>query len=51
MQYVLAQDVRYSRPRMGIITASADDIVAAYAPAARRLVLVAVTGAAQTVTR
>jgi hypothetical protein len=49
--YVLAQYTRHVRPGMRIIGASADNIVAAYDSAARRLVLVAAnTGAAQTIT-
>ncbi|MCO1577321.1 hypothetical protein M8C13_16310 [Crossiella sp. SN42] len=49
--YVLAQFTRHIRPGMRIIGAAADNAVAAYDPAARRLVLVAVNpGAAQTIT-
>jgi O-glycosyl hydrolase len=49
--YVLAQFTRHVRPGMRIIGASADNIVAAYDSATRRLVLVvANTGAAQTIT-
>jgi galactan endo-1,6-beta-galactosidase len=49
--YVLAQFTRHIRPGMRIIGTDAGNAVAAYDPATRRLVLVAVnTGAAQTIT-
>jgi galactan endo-1,6-beta-galactosidase len=49
--YVLAQFTRHVRPGMRILGAGTDNVVAAYDPAARRLVLAAVnTGAAQTIT-
>ncbi len=49
--YVLAQFTRHIRPGMRIIGTGADNAVAAYDPAARRLVLVAAnTGSAQTIT-
>ncbi|MBP2327956.1 galactan endo-1,6-beta-galactosidase [Kibdelosporangium banguiense] len=49
--YVLAQFTRHIRPGMRIIGTDAGNAVAAYDPAARRLVLVAVnTGSAQTIT-
>ncbi|HEU5474650.1 MAG TPA: glycoside hydrolase [Actinophytocola sp.] len=49
--FVLAQFSRHIRPGMRILGTVADNAVAAYDPAARRLVLVAAnTGAAQTIT-
>ncbi|MBM2620269.1 hypothetical protein JIG36_32620 [Actinoplanes sp. LDG1-06] len=49
--YVLAQFTRHIRPGMRIIDTGAGNAAAAYDPAARRLVVVAVnTGAAQTLT-
>ncbi|MFI0780300.1 glycoside hydrolase [Streptomyces sp. NPDC021212] len=49
--YVLAQFTRHIRPGMRILATGSDHAVAAYDPAARRLVLVAVNpGAAQTMT-
>jgi galactan endo-1,6-beta-galactosidase len=49
--YVLAQFTRHIRPGMRIIGTDAGNAVAAYDPAARRLVLVAVNaGSAQTIT-
>jgi O-glycosyl hydrolase len=49
--YVLAQFTRHIRPGMRILGTPADNAVAAYDPAARRLVLVAANpGAAQTIT-
>lgn len=49
--FVLAQFTRHIRPGMRIIGTGADNAAAAYDPAARRLVLVAVNpGSAQTIT-
>lgn len=49
--FVLAQFTRHIRPGMRILGTGSNSAVAAYDPAARRLVLVAAnTGAAQTVT-
>lgn len=49
--YVLAQFTRHIRPGMRILDTGSDHAIAAYDPAARRLVLVAVDpGAAQTPT-
>jgi galactan endo-1,6-beta-galactosidase len=49
--YVLAQFTRHIRPGMRVIGTDAGNAVAAYDPATRRLVLVAVnTGSAQTIT-
>ncbi|BBJ41616.1 hypothetical protein SSPO_043340 [Streptomyces antimycoticus] len=49
--YLLAQFTRHIRPGMRILDTGSDHAVAAYDPAARRLVLVAVNpGAAQTLT-
>lgn len=49
--YVLAQFTRHIRPGMRILNTGSGNVVAAYDPVARRLVIVAVnTGAAQTFT-